>query len=170
MYIAQLDLKKAFDRISHDSIAEMLCRKNLGPQFVAVLCSRWCCSSLVVRLGHVASDRRISVDSGLPQGAPECPLVLVMVADEILGVLRPRWERSNFAWTCDEVFPNCPDYADDVLLSWSKASLEAMIEDSCEKFGDAGLEDGLDKTHRSSSVAMDSGTLAVRGPEYCVGT
>ena len=62
--IAQLDLKKAFDRVSHDSIAEMVCRKNLSPQLVAVLCSWWCCSSLEVRLGHVTSDRCISVDRG----------------------------------------------------------------------------------------------------------
>ena len=33
------------------------------------------------------------------------PLVFVMVADEILGGLRPRWERDNFVWTCDEVSP-----------------------------------------------------------------
>ena len=47
VYIAQLDLKKAFDRISHDSIAAVLCRKNLSSNggctlqlvvFVAVLC------------------------------------------------------------------------------------------------------------------------------------
>ena len=35
-----------------------------------------------------------------------------------------------------------------------------MIE---EKFAEAGLEVGLDKTHWSSSVAMDGETLAVRG-------
>ena len=62
--IAKPDLKKAFDRFSHDSIAEMLCRKNLCPQLVAVLCSWWCCSSLEVRLGHVTSDRCISVYRG----------------------------------------------------------------------------------------------------------
>ena len=75
VFIAQLELKKAFDRISQGSIAEMLCRKNLSPQFVAVLCRWWSCSSLEVRLGHVASDRRISVDRGVPQGAPKSPLV-----------------------------------------------------------------------------------------------
>ena len=97
------------------------------------------------------------------QGAPESPLVFVMVADDILGGLRPRWERNHFAWTCDEVSLSCLGYADDVLLfSWSKASLEAMIEDYCEKCGEAGLEVGLGKTHWSSSVAMDGETLAVR--------
>ena len=55
-------------------------------------------------------------------------------------------------------------YAGDVLLfSRFKASLEAMIEDCCKNFGDAGLEVGLDKTHWSSSIAMDGETLVVRG-------
>ena len=145
---AQLNLKKAFDRISHDSIAEMLCRKDFCPQLVAVLCSWWCCSSLEVRLGLVTSDRCISVDRGVPQGAPESPLVFVMVANEVLGGLRPSWERRNFAWTCDAVSLRCLGYADDVLLfSGSKASLETMIEAFCTKFGEAGLEEGLGKTH-----------------------
>ena len=139
-------------RISHGSIVVMLRRKNLSPQLVAVLCSWWCCSSLEVLLGLVTSDRCISVDREVPQGAPESPLVFVMVADETLGGLT-RWERNNFAWTCDEV----------LLFSRSKASLGAMIEDRCEKFGEAGLEVGLGKTHWSSSVAMDGETLAVRG-------
>ena len=159
----QLDLKKALDRISHDSIAEMLCRKILCPQLVAVLCSWWCCSSLEVRSGHVTSDRCISVDWGLPQGAPESPLVFVMVADEILGGLRPSWERRNFARTCDAVSLGYLGHADDVLLFCrSKASFDTMIEDCCTKFGEAGLEVGLNKTHRSSSIAMDGETRAVR--------
>ena len=164
MFIAQLDLKKVFDRISHDSIAEMLCRKNLCPQLVAVLCIWWCCSSLEVRLGHVTSDRCILVDREVPQGALESLLVFVMVADEILGGLRPSWERRNFAWTCDAVSLSCLGYADDVLLfSGSKVTLETMIEHCCTKFGEAGLEVGLDKTHWSSSIATDGETLAVRG-------
>ena len=148
----------------HESIADLLCRKNFSPQLVAVLCSWWCCSSLEVRLGHVTSDRCIWVDRGGPQGALESPLVFLMVADEILGGLRPSWERRNFAWTCDAVSLSCLGYADDVLLfSGSKASLETMVEDCCTKFGEAGLEVGLDKTHWSSSIAMDGETLAVRG-------
>ena len=112
----------------------------------------------------MTSDRCISVDRGVPQGAPESPLVFVTVADEILGGLRPSWERRNFAWTCDAVSLSCLGYANDVLLfSGSKASLETMIEDCCTKFGEAGLEVGLDKTHWSSSIAMDGETLTVRG-------
>ena len=90
--------------------------------------------------------------------------MFVVVADEILGGLRPSWERRNFAWTCDAVSLSCLGYADDVLwFSGSKASLETMIEDCCSKFGEARLEVGLDTTHWSSSIAMDGEALAVRG-------
>ena len=66
---------------------------------------------------------------------------------------------------------SCLGYADDVLLfSGSKASLETMIEDCCTKFGEAGLEVGLDKTHWSSSIAMDGETADGAWPEYCMGT
>ena len=107
----------------------------------------------------------------MPQGAPESPLVFVLVADEILGGLRPSWERRNFAWTCDAVSLSCLGYADDVLLvSGFKASLETMIEDCCTKFGEAGLEVGLDKTHWSSSITMDGETAGGARPEYCMGT
>ena len=59
---------------------------------------------------------------------------------------------------------SCLGYADDVLLlSGSEASLETMIEDCCMKFGEAGLEVGLDKTHWSNSIAIDGETLVVRG-------
>ena len=61
----------------------------------------------------MTSDRCISVDWGVAQGAPESPLVFVMVADEILGGLRPSWESRNFAWTCDAVSLSCLGYADD---------------------------------------------------------
>ena len=90
--------------------------------------------------------------------------MFVMVADEILGGFRASWERRNFAWTCDAVSLSCLGYATDVLLfSGSKASRETMIEDCYTKFGDAGLEVGLDKTHWNSSIAMDGETFAVRG-------
>ena len=114
VFIAQLDLKKEFDRISHDSIAEMLCSKNLCPQLVAVLCSWWCCSSLEVRLGHVTSDRCISVDPGVPQGAPESPLVFVMVADEILG-----GSRAGRGGTSHGRAMQCPSAAWDTQMMYS---------------------------------------------------
>ena len=62
----------------------------------------------------------------------------------------------------------CPSVAWDTLMMFfcsldPKASLETMIEDCCTKFGETGLEVGLDKTHWSSSIAMDGETLVVRG-------
>ena len=130
----------------------MLCRKNLSPQLVAVLCSWWCCSSKEVRLGHVTSDRCISVDRGVQQGACESPLVFVMVADEILDGLRPSWERRNFAWSCDEVSLSLGVFAQMCVapfVAWRPRSEPVMFV-------------GLDKTHWSSSIGMNGENLAVR--------
>ena len=128
IFLAQLDLKKAFDSMSHDRIASMLRRKNLTVQQIAVLCSWWALSSLEVRLAHVVTDRRISVARGVPEGAPESPLVFVVVADEILGGLRPQWKAADRAWTCDNVMLSCLGYADDIsLFSNNKTSLETMV-------------------------------------------
>ena len=134
----------------------MLRRKNLSPQLVAVLCNWWCCNSLDVRLGHVTSNRCFSVDREVPQGAPE----------ESAGVRdgggrnSGRFEAALGETTsCGTAMKGPSAVWDTLTMSWSKASLEAMIEDCCEKFGDARLEVCLDKTHWSSSVAMDGETL-----------
>ena len=125
----------------HNFIPEMLCRKNLKP----TTCG--CPLQLVVFQFSGSSPGTRYFRSLHLCGQGGCsrerlsPLVFVMVADEIVGGLRPSWERKNFAWTCDEVSFSCLGYADDVLLfSGSKAALEAMSEDCCVKYGEAGLE------------------------------
>ena len=79
----------------------------------------------------------------MPQGAPESPLALVVVADEILGGPRPQWESADRAWTCENVMLSCLGYADDILLfSNKKASLDSMVADCCGGFRQACLEVG----------------------------
>ena len=66
---------------------------------------------------------------------------------------------------------SCLGYADDVLLfSGSKASLEAMIEDCCVNFGEAGLVVGLDKNPLEQFDRNGRRNSASAWPEYCVVT
>ena len=166
VFNAQLDLQRAFDRIFHGSIAEMC------PQLVAVLRSWWCCSSLGSPFG--TRDLRSLYLGGPGRCRKERLRVLWFSwwwADEILGGLRPSWERRNFAWTCDAVSLSCLGYANDVLLfSGSKASLETMIEDCCTKCGEAGLEVGLDKNPLEQFHRNGWRNAGGAWPEYCVGT
>ena len=164
--VAQLDLKKAFDKVKHSAIAELLHKKGVSDQLVAILCRWWQHSTMEVRLGHVTADRPVQADRGVPQGAPESPLIFVLVTDEILGSLQSRWRDEGRGWTCDELHLSCLGYADDILLfARSKEDLEAMIADCCEAFGAAGLEVGLEKTHWSSSIDLADEKIHVRGQE-----
>ena len=72
LLVAQLDLKKAVYKMSHDSIALMLRRKkNLSAQQIAALCTCWSLSSLEVRLGHVVTDHHMSVEEACHRELPE---------------------------------------------------------------------------------------------------
>ena len=86
VYIAQLDLKKASDCISHDSIAEMFMSQK--PQ--STTCG---CALQLMVLQFCGSPFGTCYFRSLhPCGQEGCrrefesPLVFVMVADEILGV------------------------------------------------------------------------------------
>ena len=111
-------------------------------------------------------DRPVQADRGVPQGVPESPLIFVLVTDEIMGPLQSRRRGEGRGWTCDELHLSCLGYADDILLfARSKGDLEAMIADCCEAFGAAGLELGLEKTHRSSSIDLADEKVHLRGQE-----
>ena len=58
VYVGQLDLRQAFDKIKHSAVIDV-CARNKSQ------------SELSVRLQSVSSHRQIRVQCGVPQGAPE---------------------------------------------------------------------------------------------------
>ena len=85
-----------------------------------------------VRLVHAVTEQPSIVDRGVPQGAPESPLVLVMVTDEILGGLRKKWASAGHGWKCENVDLTCLGYPDDILLFSHIKESEVMIDDCCD--------------------------------------
>ena len=85
IFMAQLDLRKAFDRVAHSSVVNALKLQGASLQCVAVLCAILNQSTAAVTLGHVKA-MPILMQRGLPQGAPESPLLFTLVTE---AVLRP---------------------------------------------------------------------------------
>ena len=83
---------------------------------IIAFCIWWSLSSLEVRLGHVVT----------PLGAPDSPLVFVMVADVWASSGRSVSQQVMRGHR-DNVMVSYPGYADDILLfpSSNKASLES---------------------------------------------
>ena len=89
LWMASLDLKKAFDRVKHSAAIQALKLQGASLQCVATFCAMMANSSLRFTLGGVTTPE-VNLQRGLPQGAPESPLVFIMVVEM---VMRPLIER-----------------------------------------------------------------------------
>ena len=100
LFAIQIDLKKAFDKISHAAVASALKREGVPTHMIAVLCKMWLQSSVTAKLGH-ATSKKIAMHRGVPQGAPDSPLIFTCVMDEILSELQASWAARDLGWSMD---------------------------------------------------------------------
>ena len=142
---------------SHDNF--LLCSWLGGPKAKCQCVSR--ASPLTVR--SVCSG-------GVPQGAPESPLVFFMTSSDCaLGRLQEQLARTDADWSIDTpsgpLLIHCLAYADNVLVfPRSESALARMLCEHCVEFGNIGLEVALDKkTFWSSSVNSSGHFLLVNG-------
>ena len=153
LYAAQLDLKKAFDRVLHSAVIDALILQRASPQCIAVIVGMLRQSKASVSLGHVAAPS-VGMERGLPQGAPESPLLFVLITELVLRPLLQRWRERGSGWTLSGLHVSAVGYADDIiLLSQDKKDLERMISEVIERFAEVGLEVSSEKCHWSSHPA-----------------
>ena len=89
--IAQLDMSKAFDKVKHSAILKALHRRGAGENLIAFVASMLQQSTVKLGLGST-STRVINLDRGVPQGAPESPLLFISVTDMALAELFGGWK------------------------------------------------------------------------------
>ena len=161
-FIVQLDLAKAFDRVLHSAVVAALKLQGASLQCVAVLCAILSQSKAAVSLGHLKASL-LELCRGLPQGAPESPLVFVLVTEFVLRPLLRKWQSNGDGWKLGNFYLSAICYADDILLiSSSKASLTRMLADIVEAFAVVGLDVAAEKCHWTSFPSMTTSTLALR--------
>ena len=115
--VGQLDLRQAFDKIKHSAVIGALREKQVPSQLIAVLVAWWSKSEMSVRLQSVSSHRQIRVQRGVPQGAPESPLVFVMTSDCALGRLQENGHRQTLVGVLTHP----------LVLCWYTVSLTQMM-------------------------------------------
>ena len=154
MYVAQLDLRKAFDRVKHSAIINALRLQGCSLQCVVVLCAMLMQCQMAASLGHVSAPQ-VDMHRGLPQGAPESPLLFTLVSEMVLRPLLYRWRKRGSGWLLDEFWLSAICYADDIMLvSSDKKDLERMVSEVIDAFSEVGLGVGTDKSHWTSYPAM----------------
>ena len=161
--VLQLDLSKAFDRVKHTAIIAALRMQGASDQCVSLLCAMLSQSRVAVRLGHVTADS-VQLRRGIPQGAPESPLIFVLVTEFVLRPLLRKWRSRGSGWTMDLLWLAAICYADDVLLiSSSVDDLEKMAAEVAEAFCQVGLDVSSSKCHWTSYPKLPDVQLNLSG-------
>ena len=114
-------------------------------------------------LGTVTSNK-IQMSRGLPQGAPESPVIFTMIMELVLRDLIKSWISRKLAWRLDDFTLAAICYADDVvLIAVSVSAAETMVSEVIEKLKDVGLTVGAQKTHWTSFPKMVDKNIMVEG-------
>ena len=161
--ICQLDLSRAFDRVKHSAIIKALKLQGCTLHCLAALCAMLDQSQTATVLGHVQAAAS-TMNRGLPQGAPESPLIFTLVTEYVLRPLLEKWRDRGGGWSLDSFWLACVCFADDILLvSRSKSDLQKMIAEVREAFAVVGLEVSPGKCHWTSRHKEAGGTLDIGG-------
>lgn len=84
-----LDLAKAFDTVTHDSIRKVLYRKRVPLEIIEGIMCMYRQATTVIGVGGKFT-RRIKINAGVKQGCPLSPLLINSVINELLKELNRR--------------------------------------------------------------------------------
>ena len=161
--VVQLDVKKAFDHVDHRAAFRAMKLQGVSLFSMALIAAIWSGSCMKACLGTVTSNK-VQMSRGLPQGAPESPVIFTMIMELVLRDLIKSWISRKLAWRLDDFTLAAICYADDVvLIAVSVSAAETMVSEVIEKLKEVGLTVGAQKTHWTSFPKMMDKNITVDG-------
>jgi hypothetical protein len=104
------------------------------------------------------------MNRGLPQGAPESPMIFTLLIEMVLSELAGTWRANGWGFALDLLYVGSIAYADDILLvAHNPAHLQLMAADLARELRAVGLGIGAAKTHWTSTPALAGAHLDVEG-------
>ena len=147
-YMAMIDASKAFDRIQHDKLFEILIERKLPAIIICILFDSYRRQQLRAKWSNCVSDSFLT-QNGIKQGSITSPVLFTVYIDVLLLQL----EQSGYGCKIGGHYYGALSYADDLtLMCPSLYGLQQMLK-ICETFGsDFGV-----KYNPSKSVLMHIG-------------
>ena len=129
VYACFLDASKAFDRVDHSKLFDILARRSLPPPLLAFLQNWYKDQAIQVRWNDVLSQP-FGVSNGVRQGGVLSPILFTVYIDELINML----SQQDIGCHYGPYFCGVLGYADDiVLLSPSPCGLRCQLT-TCETF------------------------------------
>ena len=140
LYLTFLDVRKAFDSVSHESIVKAAERAGVPPPLLAYIRNLYQKATTRLKVGGVLSDP-VRVGQGVRQGDPLSPILFNFVIDWALAEIDPEMGYKLDVENrdgCQKI--NHLAFADDmVLLAQSKEGLQRQIDLFSNHLAGSGL-------------------------------
>lgn len=148
LHIVSIDLKKAFDSVSHTAIIEMAVKRGLPVEFVEYLATVY--SKAATQLQFEGEIRDTDIGQGTFQGDPLSPILFNLVIDDALESMDKR-----FGYRLDDgTRAKCTAFADDVMvLGNTKTGVQLNINTLASQLALVGLQINPEKCMSISLVA-----------------
>lgn len=148
LHIVSIDLKKAFDSVSHTAIIEMAVRRGLPVEFVEYLSTIY--SKAATQLQFEGETRDATFGQGTFQGDPLSPIIFNLVIDDALESMDER-----FGYRLEDgTHAKCTAFADDVMvLGGTKTGVQLNINTLASQLALVGLQINPEKCMSISLVA-----------------
>ena len=158
-----IDLSKAFDMVSINSIRRALRRHCIEEQLIEYIIDAYSDATTSITCGSIKIDN-IKLLRGVKQGDPLSPILFNLVIDELIDILPP-----EIGANVGESRVNCLAFADDIILvSESKVGMEQLILKTEEFFINRTMKINADKCFslRLSTTKKDRAPLIIKEPSY----
>jgi len=116
--ILKLDFEKAFDRVEHQAILEILKHKGFSEKWVSWVQNLLSTTSSAVLLNGIPG-KNFKCKRGVRQGDPLSPLLFVLAADLLQSIINKAWQAGTLKHPLSDDFQDdypIVQYADDTLL------------------------------------------------------
>lgn len=158
LHIVSIDLKKAFDSVSHAAIVGMAVKRKLPVEFVEYLETLY--SKATTQLQFEGETRDAKIGQGTFQGDPLSPILFNLVIDDALESMDNR-----FGYRLDNVTrAKCTAFADDVIvLGSTKTGVQLNINTLASQLALVGLQVNPEKCMSITGSIDNADELDVDG-------